>query len=88
MYITADIENPTLHYQSPRLDAPYAPPTMGRSQELDTYVDAEVPVFVAALGWVLLVFGGAWAFCLAVCGWGNIQSCETSWLKVKATCKA
>jgi len=43
--------------------------------------------FVAAIGWVLLVFGSAWAYCQAVCGWMNVKSCQTSWLSVTAVCK-
>jgi hypothetical protein len=54
----------------------------------DVYEENEVPVIVAAAGWVVLVFGGAWAFCKAVCGWNNVKSCSTSWLTVTATCKS
>jgi hypothetical protein len=43
--------------------------------------------FVAALGWVLLIFGSAWAYCKAVCGWNGVKQCSTSWLKVNAVCK-
>ena len=34
-------------------------------------------------------FGGALGWCKAVCGWNNVQSCETSYwkLQVKAVCK-
>lgn len=55
--------------------------------ELTLFEENEVPVFVAAIGWVVLVFGGAWAYCQAMCGWMNVRSCDTSWLKVKAVCK-
>lgn len=44
-------------------------------------------VFVAAIGWVVLVFGGAWAYCKAMCGWNGVKSCSTSWLQVTAVCK-
>lgn len=47
----------------------------------------DVPVFVAAAGWVALIFGSAFAYCKAMCGWNNVKSCSTSWLQVKATCK-
>lgn len=42
-----------------------------------------IPLAVAAL------FGGAWAWCKAVCGWNNVRSCETNYwkLQVKAVCK-
>ena len=53
----------------------------------DTVLTENDAVFVAAIGWVVLVFGGAWAYCKAMCGWNGVQSCSTSWLKVTAVCK-
>lgn len=52
------------------------------------FEENEVPVFVAAIGWVLLVFGSAWAYCQATCGWMNVKECSTSWLQVNAVCKS
>jgi hypothetical protein len=64
----------------------YAPPTVlaERGPVVETN---DAPVFVAAAGWVALVFGSAFLWCRAVCGWNNVKSCSTSWLQVKATCK-
>lgn len=71
-----------------RNDAYEAPEMTGGLDDELEILDAEVPVFVAAIGWVLLVFGSVYAFCAAVCGPRNIRSCGTSgWLKVKAVCK-
>lgn len=49
----------------------------------------ELPIFVAAIGWVIIVFGSAWAFCVANCGWNssNVHSCEAGWFQVKSVCK-
>ena len=59
-----------------------------RVDETAMFEENEVPVFVAAIGWVLLVFGSAWAYCQAMCGWMNVKECSTSWLQVKAVCKS
>ncbi|MBT2513388.1 hypothetical protein [Arthrobacter sp. ISL-30] len=50
------------------------------------FVENDAPVFVAAIGWVLMIFGSAWAFCLANCGWNNVAHCEARWLEVVAVC--
>lgn len=63
----------------------YIKPSIGEST-VAAFEENDVPVFVAAIGWVLLVFGSAWAFCLASCGWGNIARCEAKWLEVVAVC--
>ena len=65
----------------------YREPSIVLSGTDEEFVENDLPVFVAAAGWVLLVFGGAWAYCKAVCGWSNVKSCSTSWLKVTAVCK-
>ena len=65
---------------------PYERPMILQVDEV-IFEENELPVFVAAIGWVILVFGGAWAYCKAVCGWSNVKSCSTSWLTVKAVCK-
>ncbi len=64
----------------------YDKPMIAASPDV-VFEENEVPVFVAAAGWVLLVFGSAWAYCKATCGWDNVQECQTSWLEVKAVCK-
>lgn len=66
----------------------YAPPEMEVSEEQGVLAENEVAVFVAAIGWVVLIFGGAWAYCKAVCGWRGVRECSTSWLQVKAVCKS
>lgn len=65
----------TVTYEAPTLEA--APENLYQENEA---------VFVAAIGWVLLVFGSAWAWCQAMCGWMNVKECSTSWLEVKAVC--
>lgn len=64
----------------------YEEPFVAHLDEL-VFEENEVPVFAAAIGWVLLVFGSAYAWCQAMCGWQNVDSCETGWLEVKAVCK-
>lgn len=66
----------------------YSPPVVSVVQEGQEFVENDLPVFIAAIGWVMLVFGSAWAFCQASCGWGNVQECTTSWLNVKAVCQS
>ena len=64
-------------YESPVLQLAHA-------QEID---ESEVAWF-AAIGWVLLMYGSAWAWCKAVCGWRGVQSCSQTWYgQVKAVCK-
>lgn len=31
------------------------------------------------LAYVLIVWGSAWAYCTAMCGWGGVRRCETGW---------
>lgn len=45
--------------------------------------ETELPL----LGWVIAVYGSAWAFCQATCGWQKVKSCSASWRGVKAVCK-
>lgn len=56
-------------------------------QESNSLEEAEA-WFVVPLA-VVALFGGAWAWCKAVCGWNNVKSCETAYwkLQVKAVCK-
>ncbi len=68
--------------------ARYERPVLAAVDDESVYVENDAPVFVAAIGWVLLVFGGAWAYCKAVCGWNNVRECSTSWLQVKAVCRS
>lgn len=65
----------------------YTKPSIGPSTG-PSFEENDVPVFVAAIGWVLVVFGSAWAFCLANCGWNNISRCEAKWLEVVAVCRS
>ena len=67
-------------------EAAYEKPALSALDDV-VFEENEVPVFIAAIGWVLLVFGSAWAYCKAVCGWRGVRSCETSWLRVKAVCR-
>ncbi|HEV2069321.1 MAG TPA: hypothetical protein VGR26_05975 [Acidimicrobiales bacterium] len=64
-------------YETPSLDMP-ASLTLEENEAWWV-----VPLGVAAL------FGGAWGWCKAVCGWNNVRSCETNYwkLQVKAVCK-
>ncbi|MBP3222820.1 MAG: hypothetical protein J6M18_02715 [Actinomycetaceae bacterium] len=64
----------------------YVQPSMQSNYDVEL-VENEVPVFVAAAGWALLIFGGSWAYCTAMCGWRNVRSCSTSWRSIKAVCK-
>lgn len=32
------------------------------------------------LAYVLLVWGSAWAYCQATCGWGRVRRCDTGWI--------
>ncbi|HOB35816.1 MAG TPA: hypothetical protein PKL39_08730 [Bacillota bacterium] len=47
----------------------------------------ECGAIVELLAVVLILFGGAAAFCVAVCGIGKVQSCDVGWLHVTAVCK-
>lgn len=64
----------------------YARPELSVVQD-ETVLTENDLVWFAAIGWVLLVFGSAWAYCKATCGWRGVQECSTSWLQVKAVCK-
>jgi len=64
----------------------YQPPTVTTRSDLEL-LENELPVFVAAIGWVVLVFGSAFAYCKAMCGWNNVKECSAGWLQVKAICK-
>lgn len=55
-------------------------------QDTEAQVE-ECGAIVETLAVVLILFGSAAAFCLAVCGWGKVKSCDVGWLKVTAVCK-
>lgn len=65
-------------------DLVYAAPELIIDDDDQLVLTENDAVFVAALGWVLLVFGSAWFWCQTMCGWGRVKSCSTSWLRVKA----
>lgn len=66
----------------------YVTPALAEPFDGPGYEENGYAVFIAAIGWVLLVFGSAWAFCYASCYRnGGIKSCTASWLNVKAVCK-
>ena len=51
-------------------------------------LDESEIAWLAAIGWVLLVYGSAWGYCKAVCGWNGVSSCSQTWYgQVKAVCK-
>lgn len=41
------------------------------------------------LAYIIAVYGSAWAYCSAMCGWGQVRRCDTGWFppRVTAVCK-
>ena len=69
-----------------RVPTAYEPPLVNLtgSRVLD---ESEI-AWLAAIGWVLLVYGSAWGYCKAVGGWNGVSSCSQTWYgQVKAVCK-
>ncbi len=64
--------------------APTVTPHHNNREEIN-----DLPAAVAAIGVVIAIWGSAWGFCKATCGWNNVAECDTRWWgSVKAVCKS
>jgi hypothetical protein len=71
------------------MECKYVAPALSlREDSAALYEESGVAVFVAALGWILLMYGSAWLWCWLVCrSRGGYSSCSTGWFSAKAVCR-